>query len=843
MSKGFYKKEEIVEEVNVCEKCDLYGSCKYGEFPVAGKGEQKILIVAEYPTKKEDDLGEMFYGQTYNYLRDALKMFKVNLEEDCWYVHGVRCKPPKKKGKAKIPANAYNNCRKKLLDTVAELKPKKIITLGQEALKVLIGHRTSGRANFTPFSKWVGWEIPDQELGTYVCPLNSPLHILRNYDHPVIERKFLEGLQEAVRIKSFYKTNYGNDVTVILEEEQAIKCLGDLLKKDILAFDYETTGLKPQRVGHKILCVSFSDGLHSWAFPIFDAVPFHRALMKVLKSKRIKKIAHNAVYEQYWTKQLLNYEVNNLFFDTALAAHVLDNRKGVPGLKMQTYLNFGILGYDNITEKFMNGCPEGEDKKSSNRFNLLEEMDLEDLCRYNAEDSLYTYKLYDIQVGKLQQLGVREGLDLLHESNMALTDVSFNGIKVNEKRLEENIRTLEDKIEELHQEIINDERLELWDGDESFNYNSSTQLAHMLFDILGYKPSSVTDKGQPSTDKEALEAIPERFVQKILERKQLDKLKTTYLLGTKREIVDGRIHPGFNMLGVSSFRCSSQNPNYQNLPAHDKFAREMVLSPIEPTNDFIVAIDEKSLEVMIGACYHKDPKMLEFLELGDKADMHRTVSSKVFMVDEDRVTGDQRRVGKTINFASAYGSSAYNLAKTSWEKLFTKEMRAHMRSKGIKNFNQYKTHIDNVMRWYWEELFSEYGRWREVNWNKYLETGYTELKIGLKCTDFMRYTQANNFLIQGSAAQLVMFALSKVNDYIKKNKMKSKIMLYIHDSIELDVKEEEWPKLKEQVHYWMTKGIKDHFPWVIAPLGIELEYSFNNFSVVDKKEKLGMYVA
>jgi DNA polymerase-1 len=694
--------------------------------------------------------------------------------------------------------------------------------LGREALKVLIGHRASGRANFTPFSKWVGWEIPDQDLGVYINPLDSPLHVLKSYDHPVIERKFLQGLEKAVKIKPFYKTDYASETTVILEEDKAIECLEDLRTRDYLAFDYETTGLKPQREGHRLLCVSFSDGFHSWAFPIFDTVKFHKALMKVLRNKRVGKIAHNATYEQYWTKQMLNYEVNNLCFDTALAAHVLDNRKGIVGLKFQTYVNYGVIGYDSSVDKYMSAVPEGEDKKSSNRFNLLSDMDMAELCSYCALDSLFTYKLFEMQTFQLDSMGVRSGYELLHNSNMALTDVSFNGIKVNEGRLQANVDLLDNKIEELHNEIINDVRMELWDGEEEFNYNSSQQLAHMLFDILGYTPKNLTASGQPATDKEALEAIPERFVQKILERKKLDKLKTTYLIGTKREIVDGKIHPGFNMLGVSSFRTSSQNPNYQNLPAHDDFARDMILSPIEPDNDFIVAVDEKSLEVMIGACYHLDEKMLEFLELGDKADMHRVVSSKVFMVEESQVTGSMRRVGKTINFASQYGSSAYNIAMTSWEKLFDKDMRQHMRNKGIKNFNMYLRHIENVMKWYWEELFSAYGQWREDNWNSYLENGYTELKIGLKCTDIMRYTQANNFLIQGAAAQLVLFSLTKIQDYIKANKLRSKIILYIHDSIEFDVKKEEWDYLKPVIHYWMTKGIKDNFPWVVAPLGIEM---------------------
>jgi uracil-DNA glycosylase family 4 len=133
MSKGFYSK--VDEVVATCDNCNLCASTKHGEFKVQGNGKKKILIVAEYPTKKEDDLSKMFYGQTYDYLRDALKLVGVSLEEDCWYVHGVRCKPPHKAGKVKIPPQAYTNCRVKLINTIKELKPKKVITLGQGSSK------------------------------------------------------------------------------------------------------------------------------------------------------------------------------------------------------------------------------------------------------------------------------------------------------------------------------------------------------------------------------------------------------------------------------------------------------------------------------------------------------------------------------------------------------------------------------------------------------------------------------------------------------------------------------------------------------------------------------------
>jgi uracil-DNA glycosylase family 4 len=839
MVKGFYRGEKT--EVAECESCDLYGTCKHGEFSVEGNGNKKILIVSEYPSKKEDDLEESYCGQTYGYLRDALKLVGVDLVEDCWYTHGIRCKPPKEKGKVVIPANAYKFCREKLHNTIEELKPKSIITLGAEALKVLIGHKTSGRANFAPFSKWTGWEIPDQDFEIYLYPLHSPLHILRNYDHPIIERKFLEGLKQATKIKSFYKADYSSDVTVILEEDEAIECLTNLLKKHTLAFDYETTSIKSNRQESKILCVSFSDGFHSWAFPIFDTIPFHKALMKVLKSVRIKKIAANMYFEYVWTKSRLNYEVRNLYFDTVLAAHVLDNRDGITGLKLNTYFRLGVLGYDSEVDDYMRRTKEGEDKKSGNRLNCLDEVSMDKLAYYCALDSLFTYKIYEQQVIEMADMGVEGGYKLLHDSTLALADVHLNGLKINEGTLNKNIAKLDDMISALHEEIVADERLQLWDKDTPFNYNSSQQMAHMLFDILGYTPTKYTAKEQLSTDKESLEAIPETFVQRYLKMKKLEKLKTTYLLATKREIVDGCVRPFISLNGVKSFRASSNSPNYQNLPSHDTFAREMVLSAIEPQHDFIVEIDEKSLEVMIGACYHKSEQMLKFLN-DESTDMHRTVACKLFgLSNESLVTKKMRGIGKLANFSIFYGAGALHLATTIWEKKLTKKLKQHFKTIGVKNFNQFQIHCKKFMEWYFNDLFPEYAAYKKSNLEFYHKHGYTQYKLGLRSNAIMTPNQAGNYQIQGSASTVVLYALTRINEYIKKHHLKSRPVLYIHDSLEFDVVSSEWPELKPVIHYWMTKGLQDTFDWIIAPLGLEAVYHYNNFADCDKEEKWGMY--
>jgi len=835
------------EKVNHCEDCMLCDKTKSGEFPIIGLGEKRILIVGEHPTKKEDDLHEALITKPAEYLRDILQLVGIDLEKDCWYVNAIRCKPPMIKGKPSVPATAFTHCRKKLHETIEELKPRNIITLGQDALKTLIGHKTSGRANFTPFSKWVGWEIPDQEFKAYIHPLNSPLYILRNYDHPVIERKFIQGLEKVKWDKSFFVSNYESDVFVILDEKEAIDCMTDLMSRDALAFDYETNSLKSAREESRILTVSFSDGMFSWAFPIFDTVPFHRALMRILRNKRIRKVCHNMKFEQNWTRAKLNYTIGNPFYDTMIAEHILDNRKGITGLKWLVYKNLGVIGYDNEVDQYMNSCKDGEDKKSGNRLNRLDEVDLHKLCYYNALDSLYTFKIYMIQDASFQSdYKSYEAFRLFMDITNAFADMEFNGIRINEDVVQRNIRKLKIRMNKLHEAIMNDPAIKLWDKDEPFNYNSSQQLAHMLFDILGHKPQKFTDKGLPSTDKESLEGINEAFVEYMLERKRLDKIKTTYLLGIQRETVNGRIHPGFSTHNVSSGRFSSQNPNFQNLAHHDKLAREMVLSCIEPTyketGGFICAVDMKSLETMIAAAYTGDPRLLEFIN-DPSSDMHRHVSARVFMVDESEVTKDMRQCGKTINFASAYGSGAYNLAITSWEKLMTPDMKALLRSKGIRNFNQFYAHMKNdVMEWYYGDLFKVYGKYKEDTWNNYLRDGYIRTKMGLKLVDPMRSTQTGNFPIQGTSAELVGWSLYNINKFISDNKLRSRICMYVHDSIEYDIfSEHEFKILKPVIHFFMTRGIVERFPWVNVPLAVEAEYSYDNFSKVDSVEKMSMY--
>jgi DNA polymerase-1 len=820
-------------EKDICEECGAFATCKTPKIGVLGKGGKRILIVGEAPTKKEDDLSDPLCNTASLYLKDALELVDVDLENDCWFVHATQCKP----NSGGPSTTMINHCRQVLHKEIKKLKPRVVITLGQDALKVLIGDKTSGRANFTPFSKWVGWVIPDQDLETFVCPLNSPRYVLSEYKNPVIERKFVEGLDNAVKDRSFYKTNYQSEVFVTLDEQEAIKWMGNLLKKDTLAFDYETTGLKPQRAEQRILCVSFSDGLYAWSFPIFDTVEFHTALMRVLKSKRIRKVCANMYFEYIWTKQKLNYEINNMYFDTVLAAHVLDNRDGITGLKFQSYVRTGILGYDDSVDHYMKKTKEGEDKKSNNRLNCLDVAPIDELCTYCAMDSLLTMKIYEAQIIELKELDVERGYRLLHDSTLALADIHFNGLKIDEAVLDKNIATLDSMIGDLSYEIMADPVLAKWDGEEQFNYNSTKQMAHFLFDILGYTPTKFTTAGAPSTDKESLEAIPEEFVQKYLKMKKLEKLKTTYLLGTKREVVDGYIHPFIGLNAVKSYRASSQSPNYQNLPSHDKFAREMVLSPIVPRNDFIVAVDMTSWEVGVAYTAHKDPQMLEFL-LDPKLDMHKRVGTYLFLCEESEVTKDMRQISKQAVFSLQYGAGVRTIAERTWKKDFTKEMKSFLSKRGIRNYKKYYDHVSAVVDKYWNELFSEYGKWCKANWDTYLTQGYLQSPLGLRYTTIMSYTNALNYASQGTAANLTLFSLTQINKYIKENKLKSKCILTIHDSIEWDVAENEYPELREVIKYWMGQGLKDTFPWLICPVRSEAEFSYNNYASVEHTEQL-----
>ena len=200
----------------------------------------------------------------------------------------------------------------------------------------------------------------------------------------------------------FYTSNYLSDCFVYYTIPEAIDIIIDAMHWPTMAFDYETTGIKPFREGHKIFSVSLSNGLFSHAFPYFNDKKFRKAWDDLLQSD-VVKICHNAKYEALWSKVRGGYNntelpewPKNILHDTMLNAHVIDNRKKV-GLKYLAYVKFGIAGYDDEIDQYLEPDKKEKELYGANAINRIEKAPLDKLLLYNAMDSLLTYKLWGIQ--------------------------------------------------------------------------------------------------------------------------------------------------------------------------------------------------------------------------------------------------------------------------------------------------------------------------------------------------------------------------------------------------------------------------------------------------------------
>lgn len=276
MSEGFFPTEKTTK--SPCEECGLTTQCVSPRFNYYGEGELKILFVDSQPDKVDDEEGSFGDSRSYQFIERELKRLSIDMKKDCYYTTAVNCRPYG--GKAPLVGN-INACRPRLHKLIARLKPKLVILMGEVPFKSLISPRLSGRVKGTQWTSFIGEVIPDQEFGYNIAVMNDVAYLMTmrkwedgSMSKPLFEREpaslllWRQVLEKAIiHNKGFYKSNYSSDCIVITEEEEAIDILKKALSWSMVAFDYETTGIKPHREGHKIVCASISDGMYSYAFP------------------------------------------------------------------------------------------------------------------------------------------------------------------------------------------------------------------------------------------------------------------------------------------------------------------------------------------------------------------------------------------------------------------------------------------------------------------------------------------------------------------------------------------------------------------------------------------------
>ncbi len=485
----------------------------------------------------------------------------------------------------------------------------------------------------------------------------------------------------------------------------------------------------------------------------------------VLENPKVAKIGQNIKYD-YIVFAKYGIKIRGIAFDTMIASYLVNpTRRGhsLDSIAMDL-LDHKTIKYGDVT---------GKGKKQKG----FEEIPIKEAVDYACEDADITFMASKILEKSLEE---RELLQLLKEIELplipVLAQIEMNGIKVDRKKLKKLSDTFGKELKELEEEIFSM-------AGEEFNINSPKQLGEILFEKLKLPVQKKTKKKTGySTDIDVLTKLAENhdLPQKILRFRSIGKLKSTYS-DSLQELIHpetGRIHTSFNQTITVTGRLSSSDPNLQNIPVRGKEGKKIRQAFIPEKGSLLVSADYSQIELRILAHCAEDEILIDAFK--NDEDIHTRTALEVFQVFPDFITDDLRRQAKAINFGIVYGMSSFGLAKElgiSRKMAQTYIDNYFARYSGVKNFIE-KT-IEETKKTC--ETSTLLGRKRHLP------------EINSSNANIRKFAEraAINTPVQGSAADLIKLAMINMDEALKKNKMKSKMLISVHDEIVFEVPEKE----------------------------------------------------
>ena len=569
-------------------------------------------------------------------------------------------------------------------------------------------------------------------------------------------------------------------------EDQLERMLAALREAGSFAFDTETTDLDPFRAALVGLSFSVEPG-KAWYVPMGHKegpqLPLEQVLAAIrppLESPDLGKCAHNANYD---VSVLANHGVHcrNVDFDTMIAAHLLT--KGALGLKPLAQKELGEE-MTPITQLIGTGRKQV----------TFDQVDIEAAVPYAAADADMTGRLRGTLSGQLDNLGLRP---LLEDLEMPLVPVivtmQSHGIKVDAGALHEMSRDLNHQMQQVEQA--------LYDSiGHTVNINSPQQLSDLLFKELGLPRTKRTKTGY-STDANSLEGLKglHPVVDNILEYRQISKLKSTYVDALPEMINPrtGRIHTSYNQTGSATGRISSSDPNLQNIPIRTELGRRVRKAFVaENSPDWLLfSADYSQIELRVLAHLSQDPGLLDAFRRGE--DIHASTASLMFEVPINEVTFDMRRIAKVLNFGVIYGLSPHGIAQ---QTEFSRDEGARFIEDYFSRYPGIQEYLENVKTKTRETQYVEtvMGRRRylpDINVSNFHVRGAAE-------------RMAINMPIQGTAADIMKLAMIRVHRRLEEEKLRSKMLLQVHDELVFEVPQEELEAIKELVFDEMPAALE-----------------------------------
>ncbi|MEO9965900.1 MAG: DNA polymerase I [Reichenbachiella sp.] len=558
-------------------------------------------------------------------------------------------------------------------------------------------------------------------------------------------------------------------------------------------FDTETTSVNPEEAELVGIAFAYMAG-EAYYVPIPDdqkeAQQIVEEFRPILENEQILKIGQNLKYD---IQVMKNYgvEVKGKMFDTMLAHYLIDpESRHKMDVLAENYLNYTAIPIEDLIGK-------GKSQKN------MRDIPVSEVVEYAAEDADVTLQLKH----KLaEEIEARDLDKLLHEVeeplSIVLADMEYAGVKIDtevlgvmSKELNELSVVAQDKIFEL--------------AGQEFNINSPKQMGEILFDKMNLvdKPKK-TKTGQYATGEEILSKLaPEHEIaERILEFREYQKLKSTYvdalpLLISKK---DGLIHTDYRQAVAATGRLSSNNPNLQNIPIRTAKGREIRKAFVPRGKDFTMfAADYSQIELRIIAAFAKDEQMIAAFKNGQ--DIHSTTASKVFDVPMEEMTPDIRRKAKEVNFGLIYGISAFGLSQNIG---ISRTEAAEIIESYFAQFPNIKKYMDDQVNFakeheYVETILGRRRYLRDINSRNATVRGFAE-------------RNAVNAPIQGSAADIIKVAMINIHDWMKKEKLQSKMIMQVHDELVFDAHKDELDVLQQKVENLMKNAIPIDVPMEVG---------------------------
>lgn len=575
--------------------------------------------------------------------------------------------------------------------------------------------------------------------------------------------------------------------TLITDVKELNKILNTLDENTIVAFDTETTGLdyyNDRLVGFSF-CTNEAEAYYVPIAHFYLGVPqqihedeIKKAIRKIFKSR---VVGHNIKFDLHFVTRFLEDDNLEVYADSMILAWLINPESA--------------LSLDKLADKLLNHTMVAF-KDTVKKGDTFASVELEDACKYAAEDAFITLRLFHLFNHKLS---LQDATHLIEEAfNVeipfitTLLTMEKAGIKVDSKFLEEFLVEVKETLSGLTKSIYEK-------AGREFNINSTQQLGVVLFEYLGLKSGKKTKTGY-STDEKVLSSLKDEheIIPMLLDYREVYKLFSTYiepLLKLSKEDKDGRIHTSFVQTGTATGRLSSKNPNLQNIPTRTPLGATIRRAFVAPEGKKLIGIDYSQIELRLLAHFTQDKVLVDAFN-HDK-DIHMQTAIALFG-EED--ASAKRGVAKTVNFGLLYGMGQKKLSDTLG--ITTKEAKEII-EKYFYSFPTVRSYFRSIV-----DASKEYG---------YVETllkrrRYFDYENATPMFRAAFERESVNSVFQGSASDLIKLSMNKIHKLIKEEKLNAKMLLQIHDELIFEVDADEAEALGNKFRDIMQNIIQLNIP-------------------------------